>query len=63
MPMRTVQSVGPIEMVVQIENMAVNVEDPPDLTMPESIQALLPSSEPAPADDDDAPSAPNEPTE
>ena len=50
-------------MVVQIENMAVNVEDPPDLTMPESIQALLPSSEPAPADDDEIPAAPNETTE
>ena len=63
MPMRTVQTVGPIEMVVQIDNVELNVEDPPDMTMPDAVKALLPSTEEAPADGEETPAAPVEATE
>jgi hypothetical protein len=46
MPMRSVQVVGPTEIVVQLESLEWNVPNPPDLSMPDVVRELLPQATP-----------------
>jgi zinc protease len=48
MPFRSVQRVGPIEMVAELDSLEWNVEAPVDFEMPDNIKALLPTETPEP---------------
>ena len=47
MPCRSVQGVGPTEVVIQIESMEWDVTIEVDLTMPEVVRELIPQASPA----------------
>jgi hypothetical protein len=44
-PMRSVQAMGPIEVVVQLESLVWDVEEGMDLSMPDEVRALIPQPE------------------
>jgi hypothetical protein len=48
MPFRSVQRVGPVEMVAELDSLEWDVEAPVDFEMPDNIKALLPTETPDP---------------
>ncbi len=49
MPMRSVQAMGPVEVVVQLESLEWDVEEGMDLSMPDEVRVLLPTPEEPPS--------------
>ena len=48
MPFRSIQTVGPVEMVAELDSLEWDVDAPVDFAMPDSIKALLPTETPDP---------------